>query len=136
MSKFKTEVEALTNIIENVYLNGTSLDEAERLASRFLHAQLLISAELAKSSLDARMRKSGLKAIRAAVYLDEAKKGEKKPTEVMLASLVDTHEVVRGEQTAMDSADTEREELQRLYDVFGNAHIFFRGVAKGTFGSA
>ena len=134
MSKFKDLCDQLEAAIESSYTDGVSLEEAERLAGRFLGAQLAVSAELKKYSLDARMRKSGLKAVRSAVYLAEVQKNEKKPTETMLASLVDTHEVVQSEQTALDTAEVEREDLERYFDVFGNAHIFFRGVAKGSFG--
>jgi hypothetical protein len=94
---------------------------------------MVVSGELQKIDMDARMRKSGTKAVRAAVYLDESRKSDKKPTEATLAALVDTHEVVQGEQNGLDTAEANKAELERLYDIFGNGHIFFRGVAKGNF---
>lgn len=107
--------------------------EAERLAGEFLHAQMLVSGEIKKSDLSARMRKSGLKAIRAAVYTETCTASDKKPTEAMITSIIDTHEIVQSEQNELDKAEVERGELERQYDILVNAHIFFRTIAKGNF---
>lgn len=120
----------LEKIIQNAYESGTTIEEAERLAARFLHAQLQVSTELSKASLDARMRKSGLKAVRAAVYLEEATKGDKKPSDVMLDALVNRHEVVQSEQDEFDKAEVKTAELERLYSIYGNAHVYFRQVSR------
>lgn len=130
---FKELCEQLEAAIESSYTEGVSLEQAEKLAGRFLGAQLAVSAELKKADLDSRMRKSGLKAVRAVVYL-EARKENPKPTEAALSAIVDTHEVVQSEQSALDTAEVERDDLERYYDIFTNGHIFFRGVAKGAFG--
>lgn len=121
--------------IQKSYEEGTSLEEAERLAAEFLVAQIRVSEALKAASLDSSMRKSGLKAIRAAVYLENATKSDKKPSDVLLSAMVDVHEVVQSEQDAHDKALAESESLKRYYDIFVNAHIFYRGVAKGSFGS-
>ncbi len=124
----------LESEIEASYTNGVSLEEAEKLAGRFLGAQLAVSGELRKADLDSRMRKTGVKAVRAAIYMDAATKPDKKPTEAMLSSIVDTNEVVQSEQNSLDEAEVLRDDLKRYYDVFGNAHVHFRTIAKGNFG--
>lgn len=119
--------------IEKSYTEGVSVIEAERLSSKFLHALIKISDGLKTSDLDARMRKSGVKGIKAAIYLDIVQKSEKKPTETQIASMVDTNDIVQGEQERLDTAEVEKADLERYYDIFTNAHIFYRGVAKGNF---
>ncbi len=115
------------------YTSGVSMEEAERLAGEFLAAQFQISAELQKAALDARMRKNSVKSLRGQVYREAATAGEKKPTEAMLAALLDTNDEVKAEQLAYDAAETEAENLVRLYNTFKDAHIFYRGIAKGNF---
>jgi hypothetical protein len=132
---FKEMVSELETLIIASYQEGTTVTEAEALATRFLEAQLKVSAELRKADLDSRMRKSGVKAIKAAVYLDEAKKGDKKPSDVMLGALVDANDIVAGEQKRFDEAEADRDELERIYNVFREAHIHFRSIAKGRFDS-
>lgn len=131
---FKQLCEQLETKIKDSYEQGITLEQAERLASEFLYAQLAASGELRKADLDSRMKKSGVKAIRAAVYLNEVKGAEKKPTEAMIQSIIDSDELVAGEQKGFDVAEVERDDLKRYYDIFTNAHIHFRGVAKGSFG--
>ncbi len=131
----KEMVSELETLIIASYQEGTTVTEAEALATRFLEAQLKVSAELRKADLDSRMRKSGVKAIKAAVYLDEAKKGDKKPSDVMLGALVDANDIVAGEQKRFDEAEADRDELERIYNVFREAHIHFRSIAKGRFDS-
>lgn len=120
-------------IIVEAYENGVTMEEAEKIAGRFLHALLCVSGDLRKSDLDSRMRKSGLKAIRATVYNETCAKTEKKPTEAQLDSLITLNEIVQAEQDGLDKSEAERDELQRLYNIYQNAHIFYRGVAKGNF---
>lgn len=132
--KFKEMCEELEAIIQTAYTEGFTLAENEKLAARFLHAQLSVSAELKIASLDARMRKSGVKAIRAATYMGICAGSDKKPTENMIESMINTTGEVNVEQIALDQAESEAEDLKRYYDIFANAHIFFRGCAKGNFG--
>lgn len=124
----------LEDIIVAAYTSGTSPEEAEKNAARFLHAQLEVSLALKDNDLDARMRKTGVKALKSAVRTNEISKHDKKPTEGALDDVVNLDTVVQGEQDALDKVETKRDQLQRYYDVFLNAHIFFRGVAKGNFG--
>jgi len=115
------------------YESGVTMEEAESLAARFLVAQLSVSKELKIRDLDARTRKSGLKAIRAAVYLEIVQGVEKRPTVDQIAATVDSHEIVQQEQNALDLAEVDRADLERYFDIFTNAHIFYRGVSKGNF---
>ncbi len=130
---FEEYCNSLEEKIVSAYEEGVTNDQAERLAAEFLNAQLKVSRQLAVHDLDARMRKSGVKAVKAAVYMEELKKHDKKPTESQLTATIDSHDVVNGEQIRFDEAEVKRDELERLFNVFGNAHIYFRGVAKGNF---
>jgi hypothetical protein len=121
--------------IQEAYSEHITMDQAEKLAGQFLHAQLIVNKELSTLGLEARMRKSGLKGVRGAIYLEESRKGEKKPTEATLTALLDTHDLVSSEQNRLDEAENKVEELERYYSIFQNAHIFFRTLARGSFNS-
>lgn len=131
--QFQDLCKELEHAIEHSYTSGTSLEDAERLAAKFLFAQMAVSEQLKNADLDSRMRKTGVKAIRAAVYLEIVRSSEKKPTETQIASTVDTDDLVLGEQKAFDTAEVIRNDLERYYNIFGNAHIYYRGIAKGNF---
>lgn len=131
--KFKQFCDSLEVKIIAAYEQGVSLEDAEKLASEFLHGMLQVSSELKKADLNSRMRKSGNKAIRAAVYTDICAKSEKKPTESALDHLINMNDLVNKEQDALDTAEVERDELERYYDIFLNAHIHYRGTARGKF---
>ncbi len=133
MEKFNSLCSQLEAKILVAYEEGTTLEQAERLAAEFLYAQLQVSSELSKLDLSSKMRKTGVKAVKAAIYMDAATKDPKKPSDVMLQAIVDMNEVVQSEQNEFDKAEVSRAELERIYDVFLNAHIFFRGVARGNF---
>jgi hypothetical protein len=131
---FQEKCKQLEAKIIATYTTGVSLEDAEKLAAEFLAAQLMVSEELKKADLDCRMRKTGLKAIKARLYIDSTKGLEKKPTEKALESIQDSNEEILEIQNDYDSAEVEKASLERYYDVFANSHIFFRGVAKGSFG--
>jgi hypothetical protein len=118
--------------IINSYEQGVTLEEAERLAGEFLGAQLRVSAELKNKDLDSRMQKTGLKSIKAHVYMD-CNKSETKLTEAGKSATVDNNEEVINAQHNLDISEVDKAELERYYDIFLNAHIFFRGVSKGRF---
>jgi hypothetical protein len=130
---FKDMCAKLESEIEASYTEGVSLDEAEKLAGKFLSAQISVSRELQKLDLDSRMRKSGVKAVKAVIYKDECSKADKKPTESQLEHSLNSNELVISEQTGLDEAESSRDELSRLFNIFGNAHLHFRGIAKGRF---
>jgi hypothetical protein len=131
--QFLSLCEELKNDIKKSYEQGVGLDEAERLASKFLDAQMTIADHLRNTALDARMKKSGVKAVKAAVYMDAATKTEKKPSDAFLQALVDMNELVLGEQKSLDEAEIEVETLHNYFSIFKDAHIHFRSVAKGRF---
>lgn len=133
--EFKEFCGKLEEKIQSSYINGVTLEQSEKLAGEFLHALMVVSGELRKADLDSRMRKTGVKAIRANIYMDAASKGDKKPTEAALAAIVDTNVVVQAEQDVLDQAEVERDDLRRYYDIFTNAHVHYRTIAKGSFGS-
>lgn len=134
MKTFKQTIQELEKDIQDSYENGVSPDEAEKLAGKFLKAQIIISSELTNADRDARMRKSGLKAIKAAAYLAEVQRADKKPSDTYLEQVINTNTIVVNEQDQLDKAEIEYAELSRLLQIFNNAHIHYRGIAKGTFG--
>lgn len=123
----------LAKDIQDAYEQGVTLEQAERLAAKFLGAQIEVAEKLKNMDLDARMRKAGTKAAKAAVYLDEATKTEKKPSDVFLQALVDSNELVLGEQKRLDEAEVSRDELQNYFNIFKDAHIYFRGIGRGKY---
>ena len=119
--------------IQSAYTEGVSMEQAEKLAAKFLHAQIKAGAALREADLDARMRKTGVKAVKAAVYLEEAKKGDKKPSDVMLEAIVNNTGKVKDLQNQLDTAEAYRDQLVNYLSVFREGHIYFRGIAKGNF---
>lgn len=133
MKKFESVCEELESIIQNAYENGVTLEEAEKHAGRFLHAQMVVSAELKNADLDARMKKSGVKAMRALAYGQACEGKDKKPTESALEHAMNTHELVQTEQNSLDTAEVSKDELTRYYNIFREGHIYFRGIGKGRY---
>lgn len=131
---FKELCQSLEIKIQESYESGVTLQDAERLAGEFLYALLQVSNELRVTDLDARAKKAGVKAIRAAVYLEAATKDPKKPSDVMLQALVDISDLVQGEQDKLDQEESKRDALERYYNIFNQSHLHFRAIAKGSFG--
>lgn len=125
--------EARKQEIKDSYENPVSLEEAGRLAEKFLHAGIEACDVLRIADLDARMRKAGLKAVKAAVYLDTATKGEKKPSDTFIEAVVNRDKLVIDEQQAFDEAEVYREALQNYKEIFKEAHIYYRGMSRGRF---
>lgn len=122
--------------IKNAYDTGTSMEDAEKLAAKFWRATYMVAQELRDADLDARMKKAGFKAIRSGAYVDEATKdrgAEKKPTVDMLEALVTRNPQVVAAQKGMDHAEVERDSLSNYLNIFREGHIYFRGIARGTF---
>lgn len=133
MSNFVKLCKTLEEKIQAAYTEGVTMEEAEKLAGEFLYAQIQVSAELKDADMNARMRKTGVKAVKASLYLQEVQKSEKKPTETHLTSLIDSNELVQKEQDAYDAAEVDSANLERYYNIFREGHIHFRGIAKGRF---
>ena len=129
----KQFIDKCTAIIQKAYEESPTLEEAEKYAALFLDAQIRVGTELAKVSLDARMRKSGTKALKASVLLDAATKGEKKPADSLLTAIVDSDPMVMESQNGLDKAEIATDELHNYLSVFKEAHVYFRGIAKGRF---
>ncbi len=123
----------LLALIERTSDEGVTLEEAERAAAMSLGIMNTISESLKTMDKDVRYRKAGLKAIKSAVRLEEVKKFEKKPTEGALEDAVNMSVLVQGEQNDFDSAEVDKEELDRQYSIAKESHIYFRGVSKGRF---
>lgn len=132
---FKDLCKKLESKIQSAYTEGITMEEAEKLAGQFLHAQILVSEEIKREDLNSRMRKAGLKAVRAAVYTEACSKADKKPTESSLEHILNMNELVSSEQDALDAAEVERDNLERYYNIFREGHIYTRSIAKGTFGA-
>jgi hypothetical protein len=126
-------IEQLLEKIKSSYESGVTRGEAEKLAGEFLYAQAMLAETLKVSDLDARMQKSGLKAIRSAVRQEEIKKHDKKPTENHLEDVVNMDNIVKTSQDLLDSAEVERDYQKSIFDIFGNAHIHFRAVSRGSY---
>ena len=130
---FSELCQSLETKIQNSYLEGVSTEAAELLAGEFLYAQLAVSGELKKADLDARMKKTTLKAARATMYNGIVSGADKKPTEASIESQINTNDIVTKTQDELDQAEVERDNLMRYYNIFREAHIHFRGIAKGKF---
>jgi len=123
----------LNEKIGQVYTEACTMAEAEQLSAGFLTAMLNLSGELKKADMDARMRKSGVKALRASAYLEIIKNNEKKPVEALISALIDTDTTVLAEQTALDEAEANEAELERMFSVYREAHLYFRSISKGQY---
>jgi hypothetical protein len=125
--------EELQVAVTEAYESGVTMERAEAMAARMLGAQLTIAAALATADLNARMRKNGVKAIKASVYMQEIARYDKKPSEGFLEQAVNAEKLVTDEADAYEKADATKEELQSYFGIFKDAHIYFRGIAKGSF---
>lgn len=119
--------------IINAYTEGVTLDDAEKLAGEFLEAQIKASEEIKQLDLNARLLKSLVKQTRAEVFVTEATTPEKKPSDTLLSAMVDKNQKVQHEQGTLDLAEVDRDEILRMFNIFKDAHIFYRGVSRGKF---
>lgn len=133
VSKIHNEFGELAADVQRAYEEGTPIEEAERLAAKFLGAQMKVAEELAAVDLDSRMKKNGLKATKSAVYMAAATAGEKKPSEGFLENTVNLDSGVAQAQERFDTADARKEALTIYLGIFKDAHIYFRGIAKGRY---
>lgn len=123
----------LKSIIETAYNEGVSVMEAEKLAAKTLVVRLELSQELKVVDLDSRMKKHGVKVTRADAYMSEIKKHDKKPVESFLEAAVTMDGNVIEAEHDYAKADVQKEMIQNYLDIFKDAHIYFRGIAKGTY---
>lgn len=120
-------------VIQKAYEESPTLEEAEKYAALFLDAQIKVAAELRSVDLDARMRKSGTKALKASVLLDAATRGDKKPADSLLNAIVDSDSLVQESQLGLDKAEVLVAELENYLHVFKESHVYFRSVSRGKF---
>ena len=132
-SDLDVEMTALEQDVQRAYEESVTVEEAERLAAKVLTVQLKIARELAITDLNARMRKNGLKAQRAQAYMDECNKSEKKPAEGYLENVVTLDPKVKLAQATYDEQDARKESLTLYLGIFKDAHIYFRGIARGNY---
>ena len=133
MSKFMAFCESLKKDITRSYEEGVTMEEAEKLAAKFLDGSLQVGEALKNADLDRRMKKAGVKTIRAAAYLEAASQGDKKPSDKLIEAVIDSDTVVAENQRLFDVAEVEVAALQSYQSVFHEAHIFYRGISKGRF---
>lgn len=124
--------ERLSEEIKNSYEESITMEQAEKLAGKFLHAQIAVSNALRDADLDARMKKSGVKAIKAAIYHEEVSKADKKPSDTFLQNIIDLNETTKQEQDLLDSAEVERDLLHNYLTIFKDAHVHFRQISRGS----
>jgi hypothetical protein len=115
------------------YQEGVTPLTGETLAAEFLAAQISVSEEIKRASIKARLSKSVVKEERGKLLYKEATTPEKKPSDTLLNALVDSNIDILACQMAYDKDEETANELERLYNIFREAHIFYRGVAKGKF---
>jgi hypothetical protein len=115
------------------YTEGVTLDEAEKLAGEFLEAQIKTSEEIKKLDLNARLIKATLKEQKAKLFVTEATKNEKKPSDTLLNAMVDSDGAINEIQQAFDESEVERDEIFRLFAIFKDAHLHFRAISRGKF---
>lgn len=119
--------------IRKAYEESPTIEEAEKLAAKFLDARIQFGATNRGLNLDVRMKKAALKGAKAGAYIEAATSGDKKPTEAMCQALVDTNQTVVDAQQAFDEAECDAEEAQNFIEVLKEAHIYYRGLSKGRY---
>lgn len=127
------EFAELEQIFEEAYNGNVTIDEAERLAAKFLLAQMRVARELAVVDLDAKAKKAGVKASKAAAYMAEVKRNDKKPAEGLLEHVVNLDQQVCAAVDLFDKAEARKESLSLYFSIFKEAHVYFRGVSKGRY---
>lgn len=133
MSKILSFFDSLKQDITRSYEEGVTMEEAEKLAAKFLDGSIQVGEAIKVADLDRRMKKSGVKSIKAAAYLNAATQGDKKPSDKLIEAVVDSDTDVSAAQDLFDKAEVEVNHLSTLLDVFRESHIYFRGIAKGRF---
>lgn len=123
----------LQHEIARAYQGDVTISDAEKLAAKFLLAQMEVADELSQYDLDARMKKNGVKAKRAMVYMEAATRSDKKPSDTLLEHHVAMDPGVQLAQNTYEESDAKRESLSLYLGIFKDAHIYFRGISKGRY---
>lgn len=128
-----SDFQELVDIVKEAHTTGVTMDQAEKYAARFLEAQLTLACELASIDIDARMKKNGMKAAKAQAYLDICRASDKKPSDVYIEQEVTLNKTVNATVDMFERLDARRENLMLYMGIFKDAHVYFRGIAKGTY---
>lgn len=126
----KKLIEKLQARIQEVYEDGVTVTKSEDITHELADAEFKLVTMITPLDMDVRMRKHGVKQIRAAVYLDIIKNSEKKPTESQLAAMVDSDALVTEAQNSYDEAESLLAEAERLLDAVHNSQVVFRTLMK------
>lgn len=126
--------DALEEKIKDSYINSVTMDQAESLAGELLIAMTTMSSALREADLDARMRKTGVKSLRATRYGEIIAASEKKPTEGALDHMLNQDTMLIEAQNEFDVAESDKNELDRYYNICREAHLHYRALAKANFG--
>lgn len=127
------EFDLLLKAVTNAYEHGVTMDEAEKLAAKCLGVQLKIASELLVLDIDSRMKKNGMKASRAQIYLDLCGAADKKPSDTFLEHKVNLNSTVNASVDLYERASALFENLSLYLSIFKESHVYFRGVAKGNY---
>jgi hypothetical protein len=127
------DYKALEQKIINSYVEGVTASQAENIAGEFIEAQIKASEELKEESLRHRLLKADLKEISARLFYNEATKGDKKPSDSLLQSIVDKDPEVKEATQQYILAEEKANELFRLIDIFKQAHYHFEKISNGKF---
>jgi hypothetical protein len=125
--------DGLKKNITDSYEEGVTMEEAEKLAAKFLDGSLRVAEELRVADLDRRMKKAGVKSVKAAAYLEAASQGERKPSDKLIEAVIDSDKIVAAQQEEFDKAEVYAGLLENYLEVFHEGHVYFRGIAKGRF---
>lgn len=128
-----TKYQQLIKEVDAVNDQGITIDHAERVAGLALSTMNELSEQLAVTDKARRMRKAGLKAIRAITRQEEIKKHDKKPTESQLDDVLTLNGMVQKEEDGFDEAEVETELLERQFGISKESHLYFRSISKGRF---
>lgn len=131
-STVEGDLKLLKRQVESAYESGVTVEDAERFAAKCLGAQITIAEALAVADLDSRMKKNGVKAVKAAIWHRAATDGDKKPSDKMLDAIVDMDKIVQDEQRSFDIADSHKDSLKVLLDIFKDGHIYFRNIGRNS----
>ena len=129
----KTCVELKEAIIK-AHQTETSVSEAEQLSAKCLAASMALADDIRAVDLKARMRKIGLRNIRSQAYLDELAKHEKKPTEAYIDAAINLNVDIAPLEMELADKEVELNNLKHYYEVFKEAHQYFRAIMKAGFG--
>jgi hypothetical protein len=125
------EIKEYIQRFESLLPVGTSISytEAEKRAGEFLAAQAMITNWRHLLSTD----KIRLLSVQTAVYAQQMLKGTAKTvTENKLTA--EASEEYTSAREALEQIENDLSYLKAYYDIFNNAHIFYRGMAKGDNG--